>query len=970
MGEAEDIPARLAAAGQLAKDGRPDEAEAIFQAILAQQPDQFHATLGLAYCARARGDRATSLARFRAVDERYPESVWTRIEIAADLRALDRIEEAEAVYRQVLKDRPGYLHASIGLGYCARLRGDRAAALACFRSAAETHPHEVFPWLETAEELRAIGRIDEAEAAYRRALAEQPANLQAALGLGYCARSRSDNAEALARFRATANAHPNEILPLMEVSTELRELGELDEAESICRTVLKGQPGQLHASLGLGYCARARADRVAALAQFRLAADANPADVWSRLEVAAELCALDRVEEAETALRAILSEHPGQLQVELSLGHCARVRGDRVAALAQFQATAAAHPREIRPRLEVAAEFRDKGDFESAVAVCDEVLTDHPNNVDAWLSIAASHMSAGCLEEALKAFELATTIQPFLLSPKIRAARAMFELGEHAASRKMLEGILETSGESPEVLQEMGEQARVAQDFQAAEAFFRRALDISPQSVGAVHGLAQTLADAGHAEDALAFLLNFANTPERTAAIGPRIVSILRQIGCWDQALKYAREGCAAAPRNFWLWQQKLHLDMLMGNDDAAREALGHSPAVTAGDLSATKDLLGQFAELHYRYDEAISHYRNALSLSPKNLWAKCNLARSLLLNVNVDEATEALKGFAALDRSMALVQGRSTKASQSLLGQLIDEYLLDVQSLKRLTEIWSLPPTERSGPLLDLVRLRPDYTPAAIAWVTTLKQAGDPASPKRTGNWRFGASIPKAIAQYWHSPGPPDDVKNLMKSWRDNNPSYEYYLFDDASTQEFLRDFTPDVLAAYRRASAKAQKADLFRLAWLYAHGGYYADADDRCLAPLDEHIPAGSTLVLYQEDVGTLGNDFIGATPHHWIVGHALGLATDAVNRSDQDILWLSTGPGVVTRAFAQALASSRLACSEWLKEIAVLGRTRLHRFVVPHCACAYKNSLENWQRAAFRQGRMPGPRISPGQVGSRHR
>ena len=39
--------------------------------------------------------------------------------------------------------------------------------------------------------------------------------------------------------------------------------------------------------------------------------------------------------------------------------------------------------------------------------------------------------------------------------------------------------------------------------------------------------------------------------------------------------------------------------------------------------------------------------------------------------------------------------------------------------------------------------------------------------------------------------------------------------------------------------------KADLFRLAYLAARGGIYADADDRCLAPLDGWIHPGATLV-----------------------------------------------------------------------------------------------------------------------------
>jgi len=38
------------------------------------------------------------------------------------------------------------------------------------------------------------------------------------------------------------------------------------------------------------------------------------------------------------------------------------------------------------------------------------------------------------------------------------------------------------------------------------------------------------------------------------------------------------------------------------------------------------------------------------------------------------------------------------------------------------------------------------------------------------------------------------------------------------------------------------------------------------------------------------------------------ALQLATEAINRGDDDLIWLATGPGLITRAFAQTLAMSR--------------------------------------------------------------
>ena len=113
-------------------------------------------------------------------------------------------------------------------------------------------------------------------------------------------------------------------------------------------------------------------------------------------------------------------------------------------------------------------------------------------------------------------------------------------------------------------------------------------------------------------------------------------------------------------------------------------------------------------------------------------------------------------------------------------------------------------------------------------------------------------------------------------------------------------------MLSAYRHAREPAQRADLFRLAWLFAEGGWYADADDRCIAPLERIAPPGAALVVYQEEYGTIGNNVVGATPGEPVIGAALALAVATLNRGDADIVWFSTGPGLMTRALAQDLAA----------------------------------------------------------------
>jgi mannosyltransferase OCH1-like enzyme len=281
-------------------------------------------------------------------------------------------------------------------------------------------------------------------------------------------------------------------------------------------------------------------------------------------------------------------------------------------------------------------------------------------------------------------------------------------------------------------------------------------------------------------------------------------------------------------------------------------------------------------------------------------------------------------------------------------MGQLIDEFTIDQAHLVELQSIRRLPMQEQIKSLKALVKKNPDYTSSAIMLLIAMRRVGDfekypavPATPDR---------IPRRILQFWDDPEPPADIVELMDTWQRMNKQCEYIRFDDRAAQEFLetRGFD-DVLRAYRRAREPAQKADIVRLAYLAKEGGFYADADDRCISPIASFVPAGAGYVGFQEDVGTLGNNFIGAPAGHPVIGLALKMVTTALNRGDTDLLWLSTGPGVITRAFCQVIVSDDEA-SALLSNASIFDMGSLQRHIGLHCPVRYKISEKHWSRAVF--------------------
>ena len=188
------------------------------------------------------------------------------------------------------------------------------------------------------------------------------------------------------------------------------------------------------------------------------------------------------------------------------------------------------------------------------------------------------------------------------------------------------------------------------------------------------------------------------------------------------------------------------------------------------------------------------------------------------------------------------------------------------------------------------------------------------------------------------------------MASWREQHPDFDYFLFDDQSAEKFLSDHgMKDVLLAYQRAHEPAQQCDIFRLAYLSVFGGIYADADDRCLDAVGCFVPPDARFVAFQEDFGTLGNNFLAVAPEHPVINLALQLGVTAINRGDTDMLWLSTGPGLLTRAFAQLLASRETQLEDLGAVILDMGFTMRH--IGLRCPARYKTTTQYWSRSLFK-------------------
>lgn len=123
-----------------------------------------------------------------------------------------------------------------------------------------------------------------------------------------------------------------------------------------------------------------------------------------------------------------------------------------------------------------------------------------------------------------------------------------------------------------------------------------------------------------------------------------------------------------------------------------------------------------------------------------------------------------------------------------------------------------------------DCVGLNPDFYARSIVLERggcKIKQAA-----LTTASWDPSFSI----VQFWDTPNVPPDVLMLIDTWKNAVPAGCHILVSDDDAKRFIvSNYGEKFIEAYEYCSHPAMKSDYFRLAYLYANGGFYADADER---------------------------------------------------------------------------------------------------------------------------------------------
>ncbi len=318
----------------LYRSGRLGEAESLCQQVLAGEPSNFDAMHLLGVLAQQSGnsDRAVQLL-CRAVDIR-PDDASARSNLGLAYRTLGRFDEAEAALRRSVELKPDWDRAHANLGVVLRARGDFVGAEAEFTAALGLNPANDDALSNLASICRETGRHDKAESLYRSAIALHPDRAEFWSNLAAVHLDRNEWKEAERCLRVSVEKNPTADT-LSNLGFVLLQLGQLNEAEGVCRDALAIQADFPDALVNLALVLKAIGD----------------------LEGAEELC------------RTALAIDAAHIAATTILGTIRAERGDASAAEECYRRAMALDTRFSVSRFNLSTQFLARGDYGGGFAL-------------------------------------------------------------------------------------------------------------------------------------------------------------------------------------------------------------------------------------------------------------------------------------------------------------------------------------------------------------------------------------------------------------------------------------------------------------------------------------------------------------------------------------------------------------------------------------------------------------------------
>ena len=583
-----------------------------------------HYQLALAYLGAGDGQSAyRALQKATQLDPKHKDAQVRLAELLATSREEEVLEDAAKRVREVLANAPSDPDALNVLALTEWRLGKREEAEEHLKEAFEKSPQNLKSSFSLVALKIAQRDIAGAEAVLKKVVASTPGNAAPVVAMGAFYVATGKTADAEQQYRRALEIDPKHGLALMSLAGTKWRAGQKDEAERLyAQASASGDPRYKPAHAIFLFQS---GDRDRGIAEFEKLSEADPSDRAARTRLVTAYFLSKRLPDAEKVLAAAIEKNPKDADALLQRSQMRLRAGKHAEAQADLSNVLRFDPNSGRVHYLLSKVYQAQRSVLRQRQELSEAVRLDPNLLVARLELAQLLTATNAANSALTLLSETPQAQKNTLPVLIQQNWAHLVLGKQAEAANGIQRGMQRA-KAPELFVQEAILKSLQRDYPGARRAAEEALRANPEDVNALNVLVQTYTAQKQGAAGLERVRQHAAQRPSSAMLQQYLGEQLARAGQREEARKAFSAAKAANTELTAADLALAQLDVAEGKLDDARGRLSALAASNPSDVRIhllSGDLEGRAS----KYADSVAHYRKAVGLDDRNIFALNNLA-------------------------------------------------------------------------------------------------------------------------------------------------------------------------------------------------------------------------------------------------------------------------------------------------------------------------------------------------------
>ena len=408
-----------------------------------------------------------------------------------------------------------------------------------YRKAIEIKPDYAKAHYNLGNVLSDLGKLQDAEFSYRKAIEIKPDYAEAHSNLGNILKNHGKLQDAEFSYRKAIEIKPDYTEAYSNLGNVLSDLGKSLEAEFSYRKAIEIKPDFAEAHSNLGNILKNHGKLQDAEFSYRKAIKIKPDYAKAHYNHGNVLRDLGKLQDAESAYRKVIEIKPDYAEAHSNLGNILKNHGKLQDAEFSYRKAIEIKPDYAEAYSNLGNVLSDLGNLQDAESSYRKAIEIKPDFAKAHSNLGNILKNHGKLQDAEFSYRKAIEIKPDYAKAHYNLGNVLSDLGKLQDAESSYRKAIEIKPDYAEAHSNLGNILNDLGKLQDAELSYRKAIKIKSDFAEAHSNLGNVLSDLGNLQDAESSYRKAIEIKPNYAEARYNLGNVLKDLGNFEDAINY-----------------------------------------------------------------------------------------------------------------------------------------------------------------------------------------------------------------------------------------------------------------------------------------------------------------------------------------------------------------------------------------------------------------------------------------------